>query len=85
MRRPSASGEAAPVTYGISAQFAADELDYADMIALAEMFDRWIFDETDISPAQRTMLVELSVDFERITDWVEPSWRAADPVDADRP
>ena len=55
------------------------------MIALTEIFDQWILNEADISPANRTLLVELSVDFERIAGWVGPEWIAANPTDGDRP
>ncbi len=76
-----AAMEELPVTYRISARAAADELDYADMVALAEMFQRWSLDEPGISPADRTKLAEYSADYERLAEWVGFSWKASQPSD----
>jgi len=60
----------APATYRVNAKFAADELDYADMVALAETFVRWAIEEQEVAPDRRTMLIELGVDYEHLAEWV---------------
>lgn len=44
----------APETYRVHPEFAADELDYADLVILAETYVRWAFEEPGISPYRRT-------------------------------
>jgi hypothetical protein len=75
----------APATYRVSAKSAADELDYADMVILAETFVQWALEETKFSPAQRTGLMQFGVDYETLAVWVGPGWKAANPTDAPNP
>lgn len=51
------------------------------MVTLSGMFRRWAIYERDesITPAQRTLLIQLSADYERIAEWVGPDWLASDP------
>jgi hypothetical protein len=78
-RRPTASEP--PVTYRVSPEFAASELDYTDMVALSGMFRRWAIHETDdtTTPEQRTRLIQFSADYERLAEWVGPEWKASYP------
>jgi len=55
---------------------ACDELDYADMVALAEAFRRWAVYELDVPPERRTELIKYSADYERLAEWVGSEWRA---------
>ena len=77
--------QAAPATYRVNAKFAADELDYADMVALAETFVQWAIEEDAFSPCQRTGLMMLGVDYEKLAEWVGPAWKAANPSDGPNP
>ena len=60
---------------------ARDELDYTDMIALSGMFRRWAMHEAETRsrPPDRTRLIELSADYERLAEWVGPEWKASYP------
>jgi len=75
----------APATYRVNANFASDELDYADMVVLAETFVHWALEEPKFSPAQRTGLMEMGVDYENLAAWVGPGWKAANPSDGPNP
>ena len=65
-----------PATYCVAAAKACDQLDHADMVALAGMFRRWAIYETDVTPERRTELIKYSADFERLAEWVGSDWRA---------
>ena len=65
-----------PLTYRVSPDVACDQLDHADMVALAGMFRRWAIYETDVSPERRTELIKYSADYERLAEWVGSDWRA---------
>jgi hypothetical protein len=75
----------APPTYRVNAKFAADELDYVDMVVLAQTFQLWALEEPKFSPAQRTRLMQLGIDYENLAEWVGPGWKAADPSDRPNP
>jgi hypothetical protein len=49
------------------------------MVALSEMFLRWALEEEPLSPEQRTKLIQMSADYEAISQFSGPSWQAADP------
>ena len=49
-----------PATYCVAAAKACDQLDHADMVALAGMFCRWAIYETDVTPERRTELIKYS-------------------------
>ena len=68
-----------PITYRVAPSAAEAELDYADMIALSGMFRRWAIYEANVTPEQRTRLIEYSADFERLAAWTGQDWRASNP------
>jgi hypothetical protein len=78
-------GDRAPPTYRVNAKSAADELDYADMVALSETFVQWALEGPKFTPAQHTGLMEIGVDYENLAEWVGPGWKAADPSDRPNP
>jgi hypothetical protein len=45
------------------------EFDYADMIALSDLFEYWAFNENRWDPEFRTKLICASIDLERIARW----------------
>ena len=55
-----------PITYMVDIDFALEELDHADMVALSHMFQRWAIDEENIEPENRTELIQWSADLERL-------------------
>jgi len=71
--------------YRVPAKSAADELDYADMVVLAETFVHWALEESKNLPSQRTGLMEIGIDYENLAEWVGPGWKAADPSDRPNP
>jgi hypothetical protein len=44
------------------------------MTALAELYEEWALTEERISPEQRTRLIQLSSDYERIAESVGAEW-----------
>lgn len=73
-------GAVFPRTHRVNVQLARDTLDYADMISLARMFERWAFDETRLTPDQATECLLSAVDYETIAAWCGPSWKSTDPA-----
>ena len=69
----------APATYRVNANFARDELDYTDMVVLAETFVHWALEEAKFSPAECTGLMEMGIDYENLAEWVGPTRKAANP------
>jgi hypothetical protein len=53
-----------PITYMVDIDFALEELDYADMVALSHKLQRWAIDEENIEPGNRTKLIQWSADLE---------------------
>ncbi len=74
-----------PATYRVDPSSAIEELDYADMVILGETFVRWALEGPKFSPAQRTGLMELGVDYETLAEWVGPEWKAANPGERPNP
>ncbi len=54
-------------------------LDYAEMNALAGAYHRWALMEVNVSPENRTMLIQLSSDYERVAEHCGPAWTAPNP------
>jgi hypothetical protein len=69
-----------PSTFYVDPEFAMRELDFADMIALSGVFRRWALYEPDLDPAYCTKLICWSADYERLAQWVGPSWEASSPT-----
>ena len=69
-----------PRMHHVDPTHATRDLDYADMVALSEMFRRWAIHESDLTPENNTYLILLSADYERLAEWVGPNWRASDPA-----
>jgi hypothetical protein len=57
----------------------SENLDYAEMISLAEALGRWAITSLSLSPSARTELIQWSSDLERIAAWCGPKWRAPYP------
>jgi hypothetical protein len=55
---------------------ARDYLDYAEMLALANLFEQWALHEPNIDEDRRTKLIQLCCDYERIAAHCGPEWRA---------
>lgn len=53
-------------------------LNYDEMRVLASLFEQWVFEEANFSPDQRTFLIQLSADYEAISDTCGADWRATD-------
>ena len=53
-------------------------LDYDEMLVLASLFEQWAFEEASFSPDQRTLLIQLSTDYQAISDACGANWRATD-------
>lgn len=66
-------------TTAVNAKRAMRTLDYAEMLALAGMYERWALSEETIAPDQRTKLIVWSADYERIAAHVGEGWTASDP------
>lgn len=71
--------ERPPATYSVSVADAMDSLDYGEMLALSEMFERWALTETKVDDQHRTELMQWSIDYEAIAKFAGPSWQAAKP------
>lgn len=54
-------------------------LDYIEMVALAEMYERWAFTEQNIRPDQRTILIQWAADYEAIAEHCRHRWLATEP------
>jgi hypothetical protein len=68
-----------PVTYYVDVASICSQLDHAEMLGLAEMFERWAFEEQGITDDRRTRLIQYCVDLERIAAWVGPDhWPSGD-------
>ena len=68
-----------PPTYRVDVQQALDTLDHVEMVALADMFERWALTEETITGEHRTMLIEMASDYEAIANFCGQDWRASDP------
>lgn len=55
------------------------------MVALAETLVGWAIEEPDIAPHDRTMLIEVGVDYENLAARVGPGWKSANPIDRPNP
>jgi hypothetical protein len=70
-----------PHTYHVDVQHAINTLDYVEMVALSEMFERWALTSENLDGSYRTRLIQGSVDYEAIADACGLGWRALDPGD----
>ena len=73
-----------PRTEQIDAHRALETLDYAEMVALSELFDSWALGEPDIDEQRRARLLAWSVDYAVLAEYCGPEWRASrrdDPPD----
>lgn len=68
-----------PQTHVVDVDRALETLSHGEMIALSAMFERWAFTETNITPEQRTRLIQWSSDYERIAVFAGPMWEALAP------
>lgn len=73
------AGRPAPDTQRIDARRAMETLDYAEMGALSKMYARWALDEPRLDSDQRTLLVELSSDYEYVATYCGAFWKASKP------
>jgi len=67
-----------PVTHHVSVDDAVATLSREDMVALTDMFCRWALTEGDMSPENRTRLMQMSADYEQIAAFVGPGWQPRD-------
>lgn len=76
------SGEGAkPLTHHVDVEQALATLDYREMAALSEMFERWALTEEKISDERRTDLIKWSADYEALAAFAGTDWVAADPTE----
>ena len=75
----SISDEPDLATYVVDVSHAVKTLAYAGMDALAKMYARWAMNESTLDGNQRTKLIQLASDYERIAALVGKSWTASDP------
>lgn len=68
-----------PQTHVIDVQRAMATLDYAEMVALAELYSDWALNEANLDGNQRTKLIQWSTDYERIAAFCGASWKASMP------
>ena len=68
-----------PETHIIDVDCAMATLDHIEMVALMEMYERWAFTEPNITPEQRTMLIQWSADYEAIARHSGRDWVASNP------
>jgi hypothetical protein len=54
-------------------------LDYDEMLALAGLYERWAFTEQKLDGEQRTRLIQMSADYERIAGFCGAGWAASQP------
>ena len=47
-----------PITHVVDIDRAMATLDFVEMVALSEMFERWALTEEDVDPERRTRLME---------------------------
>lgn len=66
-----------PRTHSIDVNQALDTLSFEEMVALGRMYERWALTEPNITPDQRTKLIEWSSDYERIAEYAGPGWEAS--------
>lgn len=69
-----------PVTYLLCPRRTSENLDHAEMLALAHAYDRWACEATSISASSRTELLLWSADLEAIAEWAGLGWRASYPI-----
>jgi hypothetical protein len=79
MVRPNISPANKPDTYAVDVDQALETLDYQEMVALSEMFERWALTETKIDSERRTQLIQWSADYERIAEFCGSAWTATEP------
>lgn len=63
-----------PITHRVNVEHAAATLAYEGMMKLAQTFHHWAFHEEALDDDQRTMLVQMSADYERIAEFCGPGW-----------
>ena len=81
MRKQDSSSKPPPETHVVDVDHAMKTLDHVEMVALAEMYERWIVTEDKIRDDQRTKLVQWASDYERIAAFCGESWKASEPED----
>ncbi len=74
-----------PRTHRVDILYAQTILDFADMVALSELFQRWAFEELDLDPNYRTALIQWASDYEAVAAFSGPSWIASGDHAADDP
>lgn len=70
---------AEPATYVMDPEQVSDNLDYVEMIVLAEAFAQWALTSPMLSPSARTELIQWASDIEGIAAWCSPGWKAPYP------
>lgn len=80
MRPTAKQEEVFPQTHRVNAKMARETLDYAEMLHLARMFERWAFNESSLTPDQATNCLLTAVDYEAIATWCGPNWKSSDPL-----
>jgi hypothetical protein len=68
-----------PTTHHIDVVVAMATLDFIEMVALSEMYERWAFTEPKLDGDQRTKLIQWSCDYERIAEFCGQAWKASAP------
>lgn len=68
-----------PATHVIDVDRAMATLDFVEMVALSEMYERWGLTEDRLDPEHRTKLMQWSADYERIAAYSGFDWQATDP------
>jgi hypothetical protein len=77
MSRESTDGLERPYTHAVRIEQAMATLDYREMIALAQLFEDWAFNEPSLADDQRTMFLQWSADYERISAFCGEGWKAS--------
>ena len=75
------TGFQAPETYHVDVLNAINTLNYVEMVAPSELFERWALSEDNLDGSYRTKLIQWSVDYAAIADACALGWRALAPED----
>ena len=70
-----------PPTHHVDVEHALATLDHRQMLALAEMFERWALTEESIDGAQRTKLIQWSADYDAVAEFAGADWIATDATE----
>ena len=69
-----------PFTHAVDPEWATRALDYEEMRALANLFEEWAFHEFNIDADQRTLLIQLSSDYEAMADACGSEWQTIEDL-----